>query len=79
MVLTGVLVTKNRRGVYLEKALEDKAGEGETLKGSQRLNFRTSYWRLLVTKIFSIFEKYHNLCEKYHKVARTVKFEASKG
>ena len=57
MVLTGVLVTKNRRGVYMEKALEDKAGEGETLKGSQRLNFRTSDWRLLVTKIFSIFEK----------------------
>ena len=47
-MLTGVLATKNRRGVYLEKALEDKGGEGETMKGSQRLNFPTSHWRLLL-------------------------------
>ena len=39
MVLAGVLVTKNRRGVYLEKALDDKGGEGDTVKGFQRLNF----------------------------------------
>lgn len=63
MVLTGFLVTKNSRGVYLERALEDKRGEGEKMKGSQRLSFHTSHWRLLVTKIFLVFEKYHKLPE----------------
>lgn len=63
MALTGVLVTKNSKGVYLERALEDKRGEGEKVKGSQRPNFHTSHWKLLVTKIFSVFEKYHKLPE----------------